>query len=135
MRRFNPNLDSVDLFFLLVASVGYAAFATWTPLIVRTIRGEEVEEDWRVRASTVGVMAAFTLVSGSRMRETAAMRGATVETRELVREAAVDAQRRDRRVAEEQDRLATMTKRLVLLAALTLATAVVTLAVSIVLAV
>lgn len=70
-------------------------------------------------------MAAFTLVAGTRIRETAALRGAAVEMRELVREATVDAQRRDQRAAEQQDRLTRFTKWLVLLAAVTLAAAIV----------
>lgn len=60
------------------------------------------------------------------------MRGAALEVRELVREAAADAQRREQRAAEQQDRLTRLTKWLVLLAAVTLAAAVVTLVVSIV---
>jgi hypothetical protein len=132
IRRLKTNVDSVDMFLLLAAGAGYAAFVSWTSLIVRSIRGEEVEEDWRLFVSSAAVMSAFTLVSGSRIRETAALRAAAVETREIVREAAADAQRREQRAAEQQDRLTRLTKWLVLLAAVTLAAAIVTLVVSIV---
>jgi hypothetical protein len=134
-QRPKANVDSLDGFLLVVAGVGYAAFATWTSLIVRAIRGEEVKEDWRVVVSTAGLMTAFTVLAGTRIREIAAMRGAAVETRALVLEAAEDAQRRDQRAVEQQDRLNALTKRLVMLAALTLAAAVVTLVVSVVLAI
>jgi hypothetical protein len=121
--RFKTTIDSTDLFFgIFPAAASYAAFVTWASLIVRAIRGEDVEEDWRVFVSTAAAMSAFAFVSGTRVREAAALRGTAVEVRELVRE------------AEQQDRLTRLTKRLVLLAALTLAAAVVTLVVAIVLA-
>lgn len=132
MRRIKKNMDAVDVLLLLAAGAGYAAFASWASLIVRAIRGEEVEEDWRLFASTGGLMAAFTVVAGTRIRDTAALRDAAVQTRELVREAAEDAENRDRRAAEQQDRLTRLTKWLVALAALTLAAALVTLGVAIV---
>jgi hypothetical protein len=132
MRRIKTNIDAVDVLLLSAAGAGFAAFVSWTSLIVQALSGEEVEEDWRVLVSTAGLMAAFTLVAGTRIRETAALREAAVETRELVREAAVDAQHRDQRAAEQQDRLTRLTKWLVLLAAVTLAAAIVTLVVSIV---
>jgi hypothetical protein len=83
-----------------------------------------------VFVSTAAAMSAFALVSGTRVREAAALRGAAVEVRELVREAAEDAERRDQRAAEQQARLTRLTKWLVALAALTLAAAAVTLVVS-----
>lgn len=124
--------DSVEVFFMMVAGAGFAAFVSWTSLIVRAIRGEEVEEDWRVFVSTAGVMAAFTIVSAHRLRSAAALRQAAVETREIMREAAGDAERRDQRAAKQQNRLTRLTKWLVLLAAVTLAAAIVTLIVTIV---
>jgi len=133
VRRLKAYLDPIDLFFgIFPAAACYAAFVTWASLIVRAIRGEDVKEDWRVFVSTAAAMSAFTLVSGTRVRETRAMRGAAVEVRELVREAAADAQRREQRAAEQQDRLTRLTKWLVLLAAVTLAAAIVTLVASIV---
>ncbi len=133
MGRLKKHIDSTDVFFgLLPAAAGYAAFVSWASLIVRAIRGEEVEEDWRVWVSTAALMASFVFVSGTRVRETAALRGAAIEMRELTRVAARDAETRDRRAAEQQDRLAALTKALIVLAALTLAAAVVTLVVSVV---
>ena len=99
---------------------------------MRAIRGEEVKEDWRVFVSTAAAMSAFALVSGTRVREAAALRSTAVEVHKLVRASAEDAERWDQRAAEQQDRLSALTKRLVLLAALTLAAAVVTLVVAIV---
>lgn len=132
IRKPLKYLDSVDVLLLSAAGVAYAAFVSWMPVIVRAIRGEEVKEDWRLRVSTAGLMTAFTIVSGTRIRETAALRGAAIEMRALVREATEDAQRRDQRAVEQQDRLTQLTKRLVALAALTLAAAIVTLVVSII---
>jgi hypothetical protein len=68
-----------------------AAFVTWAKLIVRANRGEDVEEDWRVVVSSAAAVAAFVLESWARARETAALRGAAVEMRELVGVAAADA--------------------------------------------
>lgn len=133
VQRLKNYIDPVDVLFgIFPAAASYAAFVSWASLIVRAIRGEEVEEDWRVFVSTAAAMSAFALVSGTRVREAAALRTTAVEVRELMREAADDAQRRDRRVAEQQDRLSRLTKWLVALAALTLASAVVTLVVAIV---
>ena len=75
-------------------------------------------------------MAAFTLVSGTRVRENATLRAAAVEMRSVVQEAAEDANLREERMAERDRRLTRLTKWLVALAVLTLAAAVVTLAVS-----
>jgi hypothetical protein len=133
MTRLKANIDSIDLFFgIFPAAAGFAAFVSWASLIVRVLRGEEVKEDWRVVVSTGAAMSAFALVSATRVRELATQRAATVEMRELVREASEDAQCREQRAAEQQDRLTRFTKWLVLLAAVTLAAAIVTLVVSIV---
>jgi hypothetical protein len=129
VRRLRAYIDSFDLFFgIFPAAANVAAFLSWSSLIVRAIRGEEVKEDWRVVVSTAAAMAAFALNSGRRVREAAALRGTAVEVRELVREAAADAEQRDKRAAQQQDRLTRLTKWLVALAAVTLAAAVVTLA-------
>lgn len=130
---FKAHFDLTDVLFgLLPMATGYAAFVSWAGLIVRGIRGEEVKEDWRVFISTGAFMASRALVSGTHARETAALRGAAVEMRALLREAAEDAQRRDQRAAEQQHRLTRLTKWLIALASLTLASAIVTLVVSII---
>jgi len=127
------HIDSFDLLFgIFPAAANIAAFVSWASLITRAIRGEEVKEDWRLFASTGAAMAAFAFNRATHVREAAAMRGTAVELRELVREAAEDAQRRDQRAAQQQDRLTRLTKWLVLLAAVTLAAAFVTLVVTIV---
>jgi hypothetical protein len=132
-QRRKAYFDPFDLFFgIFPAAASYAAFVTWASLIVRAIRGEDVKRDWRVFVSTAAAMSAFALVSGTRVREAAALRGTAVEVHALVREAAEEAERRDRRAAAQQDRLTRLTKWLLALAALTLAAAVVTLVVAIV---
>lgn len=131
--RLKAYLEPIDLFFgVFPAAASYAAFVTWASLIVRAIRGEDVKEDWRVFVSTAAAMSAFVLISGTRVREAASLRGTAVEVRELVREGADDAQQRDQRAAQQQERLTRLTRWLVVLAALTLAAAGVTLAASIV---
>jgi hypothetical protein len=125
--------DSIDTYFgLIPASAYFAAFVTWASVIVRAIRGEDVEAGWRVYVSTAAAMAAYTVVSATRFRETAALRGAAVEMHAVVREAAEDAKAREAAAAERDGRLTALTKLLVMLAALTLAAAVVTLVVTIV---
>lgn len=139
--RLKTNLpDSIDLWFgLLPWLTGYAAFVSWASLIVRAIRGEEVKEDWRLFVSSGAFIATRTVVAGARVREAAALRGAAVEMRELVREATEEAERRnqraedrDHRESRRQARLYRLTVWLVVLAALTLAAAIVTLVVSII---
>ena len=133
VQRFKAYLDPIEMFFgLMPMMTGYAAFVSWASLIVRGVRGEEAKEDWRVFVSTGAFIAARSLVSGTHVRETVALRSAAVEMRELARDAAEEAERRDQRAGEDQDRLTRLTKRLVTLAALTLAAAIVTLVVSIV---
>ncbi len=130
--RLKVYLDPTDVLFGLFPAVAvYAAFVTWAALIVRGIRGEEAKEDWRLLASTAAAMSAFTLISGTRIRETRAVRSAAVEMRNLAREAAEDARLRDQRGTEQQERFTRLTKWLVLLAFLTLAAAAVTLVLSI----
>jgi hypothetical protein len=140
LERLKVYLDPIDISFgILPGLTGCAAFSAWARVIVSAIRGEEVEEDWRFFVSTAAFIATRTLVSGTHVRETIALRSAAVEMRELVRDAAEEAQRRDqraddrdRRDSERQERLYRLTTWLVALAALTLAAAVVTLVVSIV---
>ncbi len=139
LTRFKPYLDPIDMWFVLLNMAGYAAFVTWAELIVRAIRGEQAEEGWRLWSSTAALIAARTLLSGARVRETATLRAATVELRGLVGEAAVSEwlrnEREEARHTQEPELrsgLYRLTKRLVVLAALTLAAAVVTLVVAIV---
>jgi hypothetical protein len=125
--------DSIDAYFGLIPASAYcAAFMTWASVIVRAIRGEDVEPDWRVYASPAAAMTAYTVVSATHVRETVALRGAAVEMHAVVREAAKDAKAREAAAAERDGRLTALTKLLVLLAALTLAAAVVTLVVTMV---
>jgi hypothetical protein len=132
IRRLKTSIDAIDVYYGLVpAAAAYAAFVSWASVIVRAIKGEEVEPGWRAYVSTGALMAAFTLVSGTRVRENAALRAAAVEMRRVLQEAAEDAKLREERAAERDRRLTRLTKWLVALAGLTLAAAVVTLAGSI----
>ena len=131
LRKAMP--DSIDTYYgLIPASAFCAAFMTWASVIVRAIRGEDVEPGWRVYLSTAAAMATYTVVSATRVRETAVLRSAAVETHGVVHQAAKDAELREQRAAERDRRLTTLTKWLVLLAALTLSAAIVTLVVAIV---
>jgi hypothetical protein len=133
IRWLRRNIDAIEVFYgLLPEAAGYMAFVSWASLIVRAIRGEDAKEDWRTFVSSAAFISTRALVRSGRVRQAEALRDTATEVRELVREAAEDAKQRDRRAAEQQDRLTRLTKSLVLLAALTLAAAVVTLVVAIV---
>lgn len=138
LRRMTANIDAVDVLFLLAGVVRHAAFVSWAKVIVRAIRGEEAKEDWRTLASTGLLIGTWALTSGAKVREMASLRGAAVEMRELVHEATVQSEVRDRQAAErdqrasrQEARMLSLTKWLVLLAGLTLAAAIVTLVVAI----
>ncbi len=139
LERLKVYLDPIDISFgILPGLTGCAAFSAWARVIVSAIRGEEVEEDWRFFVSTAAFIATRTLVSGTHVRETIALRSAAVEMRELVRDAARrrSAEIACRRPGSSRFRTTRALYRgktwLVALAALTLAAAVVTLVVSIV---
>jgi hypothetical protein len=117
----------------------FAFFTSWGNLIVRQMRGEEVKEDWRTLSYSVTALVSFTLVSGARARETAALRRAPVQLRGIASETAAQHPRRDERSAERaaqdtvrQDRLNQLTRSLLLVAGITLTVAIVALAVAIV---
>jgi hypothetical protein len=133
VKRLRKYIDSIDFFYgIFPFAAGYAAFVTWTPLVVRAIRGEEVKEGWRLYTATAASMAAYTLKSGAQIRQAEALRAAVANLREVQREAAEDAKQRDERAAAQQDRLNRLTQRLVVIAAVTLAASIVTLVVAIV---
>jgi hypothetical protein len=133
IQRLAKYIDSIDFFYgIFPFAAGYMAFVTWTPLIVRAIRGEEVEEGWRLYTATSASMAAYTLKSGAQIRQAEALRATVAELREAQHEAAEDARQRDQRAAAEQDRLNRLTQRLVVLAALTLTASLVAVVIAIV---
>jgi hypothetical protein len=104
VQRLKPDIDPIDMWFGLLPNLaGYAAFVTWADFIVRAIRGERPKEGWRLFASTGAFIAIRTLLSGTHVREAAALRGAAVEMRGLVHDAAEAARLREQR-AEERDR-------------------------------
>lgn len=140
LQRLTENIDAVDVWFGLVPGlIRYAAFVSWADVIARAIRGEAARENWRTRFATGALIAIGTITSGARVREMASLRGAAVEMRGLVRDAAAQAELRDQRAAE-RDRLASqqqmhmlsLTRWLVALAGLTLAAAIVTLVVAVI---
>lgn len=137
LRGLKANIDAVDVLFVLMGSVGYAAFVSWANVIVRAIRGEEANENWRTVASSGVLVGVWALMSGARVREMASLRGAAVEMRGLVHDAAAQSELRDRRAtqrdhdaSQQQARMLSLTRWLVALAGLTLAAAIVTLVVA-----
>jgi hypothetical protein len=133
IQRLAKYIDSIDFFYgIFPFAAGYMAFVTWTPLIVRAIRGDEVEEGWRLYSATSASMVAYTLKSGAQIRQAEALRAAVADLRDAQREAAEDAKQRDQRAAEQQDGLNRLTQRLVVLAALTLTASFVAVVVAIV---
>lgn len=100
LRRLKANVDPVDVWFGLGGLIGYAAFVSWADVIVRAIRGEDAKENWRTTTSTGMLIGIWTLTSGARVREMAALRGATVEMRALVHDAAAQSELRDRRATQ-----------------------------------
>lgn len=131
------NVDSVDVWFVLQNLAGYAAFVSWADVIVRAMRGEEAKENWRTLSSSAALIAFWTLSAGGRVREMASLRGAAVELRGLAHDAGAQSELREQRAAEQdqrseaqQARMLRLTRWLVALATLTLAAAIVTLAVT-----
>ncbi len=116
------------LYGMVPGGAAYMALVNWTSLIVRGIRGEEAERGWRVWVSSGIFIGTFAISAGTRVRDTAAVRDAAVETSKVLRQAAEDAKLREERAAQRDDRLTTLTKWLIVLAALTLIAAIVTLA-------
>lgn len=138
LRGLKADVDAVDVLFVLMGLVGYGAFVSWANVIVRALRGEDAKENWRTSTSTGMLIGIWTLTSGTRVREMAALRGAAVEMRSLVHDAAAQSEVRDQRAAErdhhasqQQAHMLSLTKWLVALAGLTLAAALVTLMVAI----
>jgi len=138
LQWLTANVDFVDVWFVLQAATGYAAFVSWAEVIVRAIRGEASQENWKTRSSSAALIAFWACTSAVRLRAAASLRGAAVEMHGLVDEAAKQAELRDQRAterdrqsAEQQARMLVFTRWMAALAALTLAAAIVTLAVTI----
>ncbi len=138
-RWLKANIDAVDIWTVCLAFARYAAFVAWADVIVRAIRGEEAEENWKTFSSSAILIGLSALQSGTEIREFASLRGAAVEMRHLVDDAAKQAElrdqhaaERDRRAEEQQERALLLNKRMVALASLTLVAAIVTLAVALV---
>jgi hypothetical protein len=137
-RWLKANVDGVDALTFSLALARYLACVAWADVIVRAIRDEEAKENWKTFSSSAVLMALSALQSGAEIREFASLRGAAVEMRGLVHDAARQAELREQRAAErdresaaQQERILRLTKWLVALATLTLAAAIVTLAVTI----
>ncbi len=135
LRWLRTHFDAVDVWTMALTAARYAGFVAWTDVIVRAIRGEEAKENWKTSSSTAVLLGLSALQSGAEIREFASLRGAAVEMRHLVDDAAKQAElrdhhaaERDRRAEEQQARMLLLNKRMVAVAALTLAVAVVTLA-------
>lgn len=131
-RWLKANVEPLEVWFFSLTIVRYAAFVAWADMIVRAVRGEEAKENWKTLTSTAGLITFSTLTSAAEAKELAALRGAAVEMRRLVDDAADQAElrdqraaERDRRAAEQQERILLLNKRAVALAALSLVVAIV----------
>jgi hypothetical protein len=131
------NVEPLEVWFFSLTIVRYVAFVAWADVIVRAVRGEEAKENWKTLTSTAALITFSTLTSAAEARELATLRGTAVEVRGLVDDAASQAEQRDqraaerdRRAAEQQERMLRFNKWAVILAALTLAAAIVTFAVA-----
>jgi hypothetical protein len=151
VRRLFGNIDVFDLVFGFGPWLAaYAAFVSWLNLIVRAVRGEDVRQDRRTTYATAAFIGARAIYSATHTRETVGLHNSVVELRQLQREAAKDAEARDRRMrellqqaaadAEAREKRAADRERnlykinvaMAVLAGLTLAAAIVTLVVTIV---
>lgn len=131
------NVDGVDALTLSLAVARYAAFVAWAEVIVRAIRGEDSKENWKTFSSSVVLIGLSALQAGAEIREFASLRGATVEMRSLVHDAAEQAAlreqraaKRDRQSAKQQSTTLMINKGMIVLAGLTLTVAIVTLAIT-----
>ena len=129
-RKYFDGFDLVVGFLPWFA--GYVAFVVWARLIVRAIRGEEVVQEWTTDVATALFIAAGALVSAARVRNSVSIHGTVVEARELLRDTKADADRRSESAAVRDDKMYRLTTRMAWVAGLTLAAAVVTLAVAVV---
>jgi hypothetical protein len=125
IRRWRSSFDGFDFFFGLVPwMAAYAAFVSWATVIVRAIRGEAVTEDWRAVVSTAAYIGARAMADATEVRESFALRGSVAELRELLRDAARDAEERDRRAAQRERRVYRITVAMAVLAGFTLLAAI-----------
>jgi hypothetical protein len=129
------SIDPVELISgTLPAVSGILAFTGWSSVLVRKIRGEDVasREEWGLGLISALFVFIRSVVSREYARGAIDLRRTVVEMHAVAREAAEDAEQRDQRAARQQDRLSRLTERLVLLAGLTLAAAIVALVVTLV---
>ena len=155
MKRFLQErglyLDAYDVLFGLVPGLaGYAAFVAWADVIVRALRGEDTSENWRTFVGSAGYIGSRAMISSANARSNVALHDSVTEMRQLLREAAKDAEERDSRLrdllrevaadaqareqhaAQRDQRLYRVTFAMAVLAGLTLLSAIVTLVVTIV---
>ena len=133
--RLKASIDPVEAIFgTLPAITGLLAFSSWSSVIVRKLRGEEVKLGQELGSAVI--LTLFVFVRSVMSREYAhgavALQHTVVDMHEVAHEAAEDAKQRDARAAEQTLRLTRLTKMLVWLAGLTLTAAVVTLVVAII---
>jgi hypothetical protein len=138
-RWLKANIDSLDIWFFFFTMVRYAAFIAWADVIVRAVRREEAKENWMTFTSSTALITFSSLTSASEARGLAKLRDTAVEMRHLVDDAATQAElrdqraaERDRQAAEQQAGMLLLNKRMVVFAALTLAIAIVALAITLV---
>ena len=132
LRKLGSVVDAYDAFSMFLWMTGFSAFVSWAQMIVRAIRGEAVQQDWRTTYSAAAFIAALVVGSASKARGGAALGESLVEMRKLLREGAKDAEARDKRATVMQKQLYRVNVAMASLAGLTLLAAIVTLVVTIV---
>lgn len=100
-REVGLRFDGVDwLFGLIPGLFGYAAFVAWADVIVRALRGEDASENWKTLVGSAGYIGSRAMVSSTNVHASFVLNEAISETRQLLREAAEEAEARDQRVRE-----------------------------------
>jgi len=119
---------------LAVASrlTGYMAFVSWANLIVRAVKGEAVEDGWRVWLSSAAYVGTSAFLAAMQLRAGVGTHATTAEARGMMRQAATDAEQREQRDAARDGRLYRVNTAMAILAGVTLAAAIVTLVVTLV---
>ncbi len=116
-----------DLFETLAVAerlAGYLAFVSWANLIVRAIKGEAVEEDWRVWLTSAFYIATSGFRAAVELRSGVGTHAASVEARAIMCQAATDASEREQRDTARDERLFRINAAMAVLAGVTLTVAV-----------
>jgi hypothetical protein len=133
LQRLRSSIDSFDIVFGLLPGVtGYAVAASWTTALLRGIRGEHrAADERRLMIASAAHIASRAVASATQVRGDVSMERSVTEMRALLHDAAREAEERDRRAAERDERAHGINVAMAWVAGLTLAAAIVTLVVTI----